>query len=282
MKNTVFFEVLSKWQRLSEKEKVKLLQRFEEENAKFAQRQAREIILDSKGKVVGNGAYGVYCRTEPSYLFLSPQALKGSAVGAMDTTTHEGFHAWIDDYFVKNTDLRTFSHVDKNKLHFDREYMNLLYNRASFEGLLALFSLMYYEEEVVGFETCLYLIYNLLNTCENMSDCELLLQIYYYDILGVRFSRDQYAKAIQSQSKLSFDQIRNIVLAIDERSFADHKIPITTTAKLGRWNKPNVLRNFDDNFKLFVESQVNVRDDARVRKCVQQMLLNNARDIENI
>ena len=224
MKKSLFYNIIQEWNGLSLKEKLTYLQKFEELNADFEGRKAREIILKQIERV----------DADAEYRFNEP-------------------------YFNNKTDLRTFSYVDIERLLDERRKIDLIYNRAVYERALTLFSLAYYEEKLVRKETCLYFIYNLLQCYENMADCQKLLDIYHENI-GSYYSYETFKNHIDMQHGTNFyEKIRNLVDVIDIKIFSDRLREVNTDKNVVQYPQSStVLRNFERGLEELGKFQNNI------------------------
>lgn len=260
MKQSLILEICQAWCKLSRKEKIKLLQQFEECNAAFQKREVREVVENSS---LEKGTAAVYSYDAPSYIFLSTLRDDNNAIDVLSDVYHEGFHAYVDDFFHDKSDLSLFSNVDAERMFKERELQHLLYNRAMQEGLLTLFSLKYYEEKLVRIETCLYFLYNLLQSCENLHDVNCILQLYHDRIMGAFYNYDRYAHMVDKTSKIQYDQLMALVQTVDIMFFKDHLQSISTTKEIHDVVHPQLLRHFEKNFKVFTRLQGEMRSLSR-------------------
>ena len=278
MKNTLFVELLSIWNKLSKKEKLKYLQKFEAMNASFANREEREIVLGRLSKTGIANTSAIYSSENPSIITLNSNFMNFSAIENISTIFHEGFHASVDDFFKQKTDLRTYSPIDEQRLREEYSLKDIIYNRAQFEKLILSFTLGFYEENIVKYETCLYLISNILKTCETLDDCQSFFGIYYADVLGDLFNYTQYKNTIDNLSHYTYNQILSIARNIDSAIFSDKILDASTNKKIISQIDPIALENFDKNFKLFIEIQKHPHNKNFVDMIVSQMIENLHKD----
>lgn len=255
MKKSLFYNIIQEWNGLSLKEKLTYLQKFEELNADFEGRKAREIILKQIERVDADAEYRF---NEPSLITINNR-INENPFKMLESVFHEGFHALCDDYFNNKTDLRTFSYVDIERLLDERRKIDLIYNRAAYERALTLFSLAYYEEKLVRKETCLYFIYNLLQCYENMADCQKLLDIYHENI-GSYYSYETFKNHIDMQHGTNFyEKIRNLVDVIDIKIFSDRLREVNTDKNVVQYPQSStVLRNFERGLEELGKFQNNI------------------------
>ncbi len=255
MKKSLFYNIIQEWNGLSLKEKLTYLQKFEELNADFEGRKAREIILKQIERVDADAEYRF---NEPSLITINNR-INENPFKMLESVFHEGFHALCDDYFNNKTDLRTFSYVDIERLLDERRKIDLIYNRAVYERALTLFSLAYYEEKLVRKETCLYFIYNLLQCYENMADCQKLLDIYHENI-GSYYSYETFKNHIDMQHGTNFyEKIRNLVDVIDIKIFSDRLREVNTDKNVVQYPQSStVLRNFERGLEELGKFQNNI------------------------
>lgn len=283
MKDTLFLEILKYWNKLNEKEKIKYLQAFESLNAKFENRTEREIVLVDAGNVDGNSIEGEYSFKTPSIIKLDSKFSKTSAINNMSTIFHEGFHALVDDFFNRNTDLKALAQVDNEKLKDEYALKHIIYNRAKHEGVLTLFSLKYYEEKLVREETCLYLIYNLMQTCESLEDCQMLFGIYYYNIMGQLYNAKNFEQQLDAKySPRTYDNILRLVKTFDVNLFKEHVLDSDTKNKIVSAINPNLLKHLDENYNLFIQSQQNASNQIVANRLISRMIDNVHRDFSII
>ena len=275
MKDTLFLEILKYWDRFDKQEKLKHLQLFESLNAKFENRSEREIVLCKTGHAGSQEVGGRYSFDAPSIIQLDSNFSRKDAIDNMSIVFEEGFHSLVDDFFNRHTDLKALTPIDEKKLKEEYSLKHIIYNRAAHEGLLTLFSLKYYEEHIVKEETCLYLIYNLLQTCESLEDCKILFGIYYYKILGKLYNVNNFTKQLEMQaSPKTYEYILQLVKNVDAILFKQHVLDNRTTNKIISGFDPQILNHFDKNYKLFVLSQQNAKNDHMVKDLVSKMIEN--------
>lgn len=276
MKQTIFTDILTRWKGLSQKEKLALLQKFEEVNAKFEKREEREVIIDKK---LPSSIRAEYRFKEPTFLFLNSDFHQYSPAEGMDSVFHEGFHALVDDFFHDKANLRTFTPIDKDRFMLEYALRDIIYERLKHEGALALFAYKYYEESLVRFETCLYFIYNLLRTCENLNDCTNMFIVYADEILGMYYNYQKTAHEVEKVSKYPYDTMVAIALKIDQFQFANKINPIETSKTITSPISPKVLAHFEENFKIFVQIQQLSNNKHLVAVLSQKLIENVKRDL---
>lgn len=275
MKESLILEIVQAWKKLSKAEKIKILQDFESLNAKLQNREERELILtkfDNKNKSA------FYKFDEPSYLFISEAPRE--SMSALSDVYHEGFHALVDDFFNDKADLTTLSPIDKDRFFEERKYLKLIFHRAKQEGLCTLFSLKYYEEQLVRKETCLYFIYNLLQTCENMKDLQMLFTVYHDKVLGDYYMYGKCVKQVECNASMTYEGILRLAYNLDSIFHGEHIYDISTTKKLYDKKDEALLRHFEKNFKLFAERQET--NDSKLAKMLANTMIENAAEYTRV
>ena len=248
MKKNLFYKIVEQWNELSLKEKIELLQKFEQSNAILQGRKAREIVTTDE---FGPEISAAYSFDEPSIIKLGQ--IQAGAISAMDIIFHEGFHALCDDYFNNKADLKTFSHINKNRLHNEKSKINLIQSRANYEGVFTLFCLSYYEEELVRKETCLYQIYNLLSCCESKKDCEEIFNIFCNDLLFEYLQYTEFVKRInKAVGENYYKEMLTRVNTLDAKAFSHKLININTSKNILLYPQSEVItKTFEEGLFLF-------------------------------
>ena len=257
MKKNLFYNIIQEWNGLSLKEKLANLQKFEELNADFEGRKAREIVLKQIQRLDADAEYRF---NEPNLIIINNNRINNkNPFKMLENVFHEGFHALCDDYFNNKTDLKAFSQVDKERLIDERRKVDLIYNRAYHERALTLFSLAYYEEKLVRKETCLYFIYNLLQCYENMADCQKLIEIYHENI-GSYYSYETFKNHIDMQYEThSYEEIRRLVDVMDIKIYSDRLREVNTDKNVVQYPQSStVLRNFERGLEELSKFQNNI------------------------
>lgn len=283
MKETLFFKILQRWNISGKKEKLRDLQAFESINAKFENRKEREIVLSDLAATGAFDTAALYCKDTPDYIILNDNFSSRSATSTMGAIFHEGFHADVDDYFNRNGDLKALSPIDDGRLKEEYSLKDIIYNRATFEGLVPLFATQYYEEKLVKQETCLYLLYNLLKSCETEKDVKALFETYYYEIMGEFFNYNTLCETNRNFSDEAYQQLLYLPSKnIDVKIFEQHLLDTTTSGTIYSGVDPNVLKHFNKNYTLFLQSQKNARNPQRLHEIVRKMMANIKTDAHTI
>lgn len=283
MQETLFLKILKRWRILDKKEKLKDLQAFESLNAKFENRREREIILSGLGATGQLNTDAQYCKDKPDFIILNDNFSNKSATSTMGAIFHEGFHADVDDYFNRNGDLKALAHIDDARLKEEYSLKDIIYNRATHKDLVPLFALQYYEEKLVRQETCLYLIHNLLQCCETENDVKMLFDTYYYEILGELFNYNTFCESNRNFSYEAYQQqLYGPVKNFDAQIFKQYILDTATSGSIVSGIDPNILKHFNKNYELFLQSQRNVRNPQRLREIINKMMKNINTDAHTI
>lgn len=282
MKDTLFIKIIKRWESLTTQEKLKNLQEFENQNAQFEDRSKRKIVLTELEKSNKFEAAAEYCIDTPDLILLNSNFANFSAVSNMANVFHEGFHAYVDDYFNRDNDLSTLSKVDENKLKEEYSLKGIIYNRATHSRLIPLFAVQYYEEKLVRDETCLYLIYNLLKSCESENDFRQMFKIYYYDILGLLFNYQTFCQSNNLTEEAYQKSLYQPAKNLDAIFFREHILDPNSAGKISSGVNPALLKHLEKNYNLFKQSQLNARNPQLTNMFVNAMLSNMITDSHTI
>ena len=181
MEENVFDEILKYWNTFDTKEKIAHLQMYENINAKLHNRLEREVVFVEPKQKKDLLIAGQYKKDEPVLLRIAKVKIdKYDAIRALDTTYHEGYHAFVHDFLDNINDLKTFSNLTKNDF-FTEFKQNILMlfamlrrNRDSQDKISQYFKDYYYEEQLVYKESLIFMLYNILKLSSNKSDIEIL------------------------------------------------------------------------------------------------------------
>ena len=283
MKETLFFKILQRWNISGKKEKLRDLQAFESINAKFENRKEREIVLSNLAATGSFDTAAQYCNDKPNYIILNDNFSNKSATATMGAIFHEGFHADVDDYFNRNGDLKALSPIDVGRLKEEYSLKDIIYNRATNKDLVPLFAVQYYEEKLVRQETCLYLLNNLLKSCETENDVKILFETYYYEIMGEFFNYNTFCETNRNFSDEAYQKLLYLPSKnIDAKIFEKYLLDTTTSGTISSGVNPNILKHFNKNYTLFLQSQKNTRNPQQLHEIVNKMIVNIKTDAHTI
>ncbi len=181
MKEEIIAEILKYWNTFDTKEKIAHLQMYEKINAKLHNRLEREVVFVEPKKKGDLLTFGQYKKDEPALLRIAKVKIdKYDAIRMLDTTYHEGYHAFVHDFLDNINDLKTFSNLTKNEFftEFKQNILMLLTMsckyRDSKDKISQYFKDYYYEEQLVYKESLIFMLYNILKLSSNKSDIEIL------------------------------------------------------------------------------------------------------------
>ncbi|MBQ7466519.1 MAG: hypothetical protein IJS74_00435 [Clostridia bacterium] len=241
MKNTTLIQIYRYWNELSLKEKIDLLQKFEEENSQFQKRQPREIVVDQS---IRDDIGGVFSYDSPEIIKV-PDPTKFGGVRISNSITHEGYHAYIYDHMYNKCDLNLYSDIDIDKFYSEKLYNTKLQQLLKiYKDGDILFSLFSMEENLVEKEAALHIIYNLLKSCDNKSEI-INISEFYCELMD-DFAYRESAKS--QYSKKQFDLINAFCEQVVIKNI-DHYY---TTKKINKNLYPELVKSFDENLMLFL------------------------------
>lgn len=178
MKENFFSDILLYWNKLSLQQKKNALQDFEIMNSILDDRQAREVVIS---KIDNENVLGQYRHEEPSLLYVNKE-LMGYVSGGQfaDTVRHEGFHALMHDFADGRANLTVIGDISKQKVVEGKvtdSVASAMLPESFVLGCHVLQAISY-EERLVRRQTALYVLYNLLNMCENIEDTLVVFKDY--------------------------------------------------------------------------------------------------------
>ncbi len=163
MKENVFTKILLTWDGLKEKERLKLLQEYENEISKRQGRDARTIGIDRKSK-------DAYFAPETPWMIWLPSLKKEPAVFAMLDIEHEGFHAAVRDFIEDKCDIKTISEIDQKRFHEEIGNNDTIYDCALEMNQQYMYDMAHYEEVLAYKESSVQIAHNLFCACETKED----------------------------------------------------------------------------------------------------------------
>ena len=146
MKNTTLINLLHYWDELSYKEKINLLQRFEEENSAIQKRMPRELIINPN---MEDNVGGMFSYDNPDVIFF-PNPESHNCLINVNSIIHEGYHAYIFDHLTDKCDLTLYGNLNTLDFYKEKRYDRRLHKMCSHndeDDLL--FNLFSMEENLV-------------------------------------------------------------------------------------------------------------------------------------
>ena len=165
MKQSIESEIILNWFRLKKDDKTKLLQEYEDQNAKLFERETRKVVIADAEPDLDDEVRGYYCHNKPEEITLINNAtLNESGLYALSVAYHEGLHASIHDIITgEHTNLKLYQDLPLKKL-LHNAYFDLKtpseYSR---------------EEKLVWYETLCNNAHIVLDNSETLND---LIKMY--------------------------------------------------------------------------------------------------------
>jgi hypothetical protein len=228
MKNNLFVKILNEWENCDELERFKLLQEFENENAERQNRNARTLMIDVSAKPYSenNEAAAYYCLQYPEYIFICSPAKTTAFISMLDLT-HEGLHAYIDDYLNDKTNLITLSKIDIENITKENEYLKIINKYLEKINSLKVYETMSFEEIFVYNETALIMLSHIFNSCESIMDTSKLFK-YVQDTLKILINQNNEIENLKAQG-LDYQLFYEHVINYDKNMTEKFKKEIKTT-----------------------------------------------------
>lgn len=286
MKDNLFSQALNYWTEMSSQERKDTLQKFETMNAKLQDRKAREIMLSASKKYSG-----YFDGKSPNNIFINEKYVNipskdpncyGSAFKNILTIYHEGFHASFYDYKKGLKDLKILSQLDKKQI-FDNIVADIIFDYSRLDSCLDdenIPILCYYrhEEQLARKESVLFMLYNLLNICEDSHDCVRLFKIYK-TIFDYCHDYQSLLKNLNPEAIKLYDDINQIIA-----SHTGHDSWVKTPEE---WI--NLIKDIDfaDKLDKILDSKLQFEDLSLIQKRLFVLLTkdnfsSNVRDVKRI
>lgn len=166
MKNTLIMEILKEYSKMDDEAKIRILQQLENSNAKYYNRPARKIIYKKDAQ---EELCGLYDPQKPDIITIN--RLDIHPLMSTLSLGRDGYRAAIDDYLNNRSDLYAEGRVNAEKLIFQESNMEYMLEFWKTDNKLPLAKLSLYKEQLARKEAPLHLIHDLIDACQNESDC---------------------------------------------------------------------------------------------------------------
>lgn len=187
MKKGTILQAIELWEKMNDAGKISALQLVERELASFQKRQQRAILLE-QGKIKPvlfsrNANGNIVCYR------LAPTCLKNLVLSLT-----VGTQSMLDDYACAQCDINSFQKFDKEEYAVHKETylynventMMACNNKVPDEVKVSMMSKSsYYENNFAREEAYLYLLRELIKSCESLEDCLEVLPIVK-ELLDIR------------------------------------------------------------------------------------------------
>lgn len=176
MKQTLYTDIVKYWNKINETSKLKMLQEYENQNAKENNREARKLVLEDFNNTMP-GINAIFSQKKPDVItIIKTNKFATEPEHALSIAYHEGLHATIYDYFTfKNIILKSYKKLNTKELYnlyrIDKAYRPV----SAKENLSS-------EENYVMHETLCNTTDNYLNSVENMEDFKTMTLPYIQKI----------------------------------------------------------------------------------------------------
>ena len=242
MKKNTLLDIIEYWYDLSEQEKVDLLQRFEEENSKFQNRKARELVVDKEMKKIS----GAFKYSQPNQIFIQPTSHHNGTYFA-NTIIHEGYHAYVFDHMRDLCDLTFYGKINKRSFYLEEEHLRGIQELCSKikDGK----KLNYFyntEEQIVRKETALHMIYNLLKNCESKKDIIKIIP-YYTEIMETEGLIEIEKEKFNEQQ--TYNLLKSVCYATQFR-----KTDLNISREIHDNTMPEFVRRFESSLQSYIEA----------------------------
>jgi len=244
MTNTTFAQILYEWNKLNSSDRLKILQRFEEDLSKTQNRSPREIIIDrSLNFSDGVGEVARYNPLEKDNINIVDLS-QIDALLATESVAHEGFHASVDDYLKDRNNLYAYSKIDENKFKQHFEFVKILKFNAVMNDQNEIYQSQAFDEQLAENEATMQLIYFMLKSCDGINDC-LFFMPYLLKSLNVLILQK---RIMQKQKSLGFDldEIHQWIVKLDAGPLSNLKQVIKTTKQIKDNQNPVILNLFNN------------------------------------
>ena len=167
------FKMLSqtKWEKLPDELKLRMLQQIENNIALIQNRNPRKLLYKREEEYIeGEYIEGEYIEGE--YIFGTPEYIHLYKIndigGIIETIIHEGTHALVDDAVLGKKDtIFLVSKIDSDILSEIVSSRGIIYNHFAHLGNKSIeFNLLYYEEQLARYESYIHFI-NGINSIPN-------------------------------------------------------------------------------------------------------------------
>jgi len=174
MKKCIESEIILNWFKLKKADKTKLLQEYEDQNAKLFERETRKVNIAEVGPELKNEVRGFYCHHKPEQInIVDNDTLNESGLYALSVTYHEGLHASIHDIITgRHTNLKLYQDLPFKRL-FHNTYFDVK-NPSEYSR----------EEKLVWYETLCNNASLVLNNSETIDDIAKVYKPYLAELFA--------------------------------------------------------------------------------------------------